>query len=105
MNRRILEYGTPITAVVLLVFAWVVYRRLAAGVDAIIPLAVAAVIVWVAGVFALIYSLAPDHGRRVQAGAQSRVRRWPDPYQHAVRDGGQLLRIGIQRQPAGGRCR
>ena len=54
MNRRILQYGTPITAVILLVFAWVVYRRLAQGVDAIIPLAVAAVIVWVPGVFVLI---------------------------------------------------
>ena len=54
MNRRILQYGTPITAVILLVFAWVVYRRLAQGVDAIIPLAVAALIVWIPGVFVLI---------------------------------------------------
>ena len=42
MNRLILKYGYPITAVILLVFAWVIYRRLAGGVDAIIPLAVAA---------------------------------------------------------------
>ena len=103
MNRRVLQYGTPITAVILLLFAWVVYRRLAAGVDAIIPLVVAAVLVWVPGAFVFIVSLAADHGRRVQAGAQSRVRRWPDPRQHAVRDGGQLLCVGIQRQPDGGR--
>jgi hypothetical protein len=46
VNRLILKYGYPITAVILLVFAWVVYRRLASGVDAIIPLAVAAIVVW-----------------------------------------------------------
>jgi hypothetical protein len=55
VNRLILKYGYRITAVILLVFAWVVYRRLANGVSAIIPLAVAAVIVWVLGSIALIY--------------------------------------------------
>ncbi len=55
MNRLILKYGYPITAVILLVFAWVVYRRLAGGVDAIIPLAVAAIVVWVFGTLAFIY--------------------------------------------------
>ncbi|HEY2599729.1 MAG TPA: DUF1254 domain-containing protein [Candidatus Dormibacteraeota bacterium] len=55
MNRLILKYGYPITAVILLVFAWVVYRRLAGGVDAIISLAVAAIVVWVLGSLAFIY--------------------------------------------------
>ena len=55
MNRLILKYGYPITAVILLVFAWVVYRRLAGGVAAIVPLAVAAIVVWVFGSLAFIY--------------------------------------------------
>lgn len=55
MNRLILRYGYFITAVILLVFAWVVYRRLAGGVDAIIPLAVAAIVVWILGSLAFIY--------------------------------------------------
>ena len=55
MNRVILKYGYPITAVILLVFAWVVYRRLAGGVATIIPLAVAAIVVWVIGSPAFIY--------------------------------------------------
>ena len=54
MNRRILQYGRPITAVILAVFAWVVYRRIASGQE-IIPLAVAAVIVWALGAPAFIY--------------------------------------------------
>ena len=29
MNRLILKYGYPITAVILVIFAWVVYRRIA----------------------------------------------------------------------------
>jgi hypothetical protein len=55
VNRLILKYGYPLTAVILLVFAWVVYRRLAGGVAAIIPLAVAAVVVWVLGTVTFIY--------------------------------------------------
>ena len=55
MNRLILKYPYPITAAILAVFAWVVYRRLADGVDAIIPLAVAAVVVWLLGAFVFIY--------------------------------------------------
>ena len=55
MNRLILKYGYPVTAVILLVFAWVVYRRLAGGVAAIIPLAVAAIAVWLLGSLAFIY--------------------------------------------------
>jgi hypothetical protein len=55
VNRLILRYGYPITAVILLVFAWVVYRRLAGGVNAIIPLAVLAAVVWALGTFTFIY--------------------------------------------------
>jgi hypothetical protein len=53
MNRLILKYGRPLTAVILAVFAWVIYRRIAGG-DGIIPLAVAAVIVWGIGAPAFI---------------------------------------------------
>ena len=55
MNRLILKYPYPITAVILLIFAWVVVQRLARGVEAIIPLAVAAVVVWLLGAFVFIY--------------------------------------------------
>ena len=55
MNRLILKYGYQISVVILLIFAWVVYRRLAGGVDAIIPLAVAAIVVWVLGSLAFVY--------------------------------------------------
>lgn len=54
MNRLILKYGRPLTAVILAIFAWVIYRRIASG-DSIIPLATAAVIVWGLGAPALIY--------------------------------------------------
>ncbi|WAH95747.1 DUF1254 domain-containing protein [Arthrobacter sp. MMS18-M83] len=54
MNRLILKYGRPLTAVILAVFAWVIYRRIASG-DGITPLAIAAVIVWVIGAPAFIY--------------------------------------------------
>ena len=55
MNRLILKYPYPITTAILAIFAWVVYRRLADGVEAIIPLAVAAVVVWLLGTFIFIY--------------------------------------------------
>lgn len=55
MNRVILKYGDRIAALILLVFAWVVYRRLAGGVGGIVPLAVAAVAVWVPGALTFIY--------------------------------------------------
>lgn len=54
MNRLIVKYGYPVTAVILAVFAWVVYRRIAGG-DGILPLVVAAVIVWALGAPAFIY--------------------------------------------------
>ncbi|WP_298229889.1 DUF1254 domain-containing protein [Gryllotalpicola sp.] len=56
MNRVILKYGYPITAVILAIFVWVVYRRIAdGGVQAIVPLAVVAVVVWLLGVFVFIW--------------------------------------------------
>lgn len=56
MNRLILKYGTPVTIVILAIFVWVIYRQLAnGGVDAIVLLAVTAVIVWVLGAFVFIY--------------------------------------------------
>lgn len=54
MNRLILKYGRPLTAVILAVFAWVIYRRISNG-DGIIPLVIAAVIVWGLGAPAFIY--------------------------------------------------
>ncbi len=56
MNRLVLRYAYPLTAVILAIFAWVVAQRLArGGVEAIVPLAVAAVLVWLAATFAFIY--------------------------------------------------
>lgn len=54
MNRLILKYAYPITAVILLIFAYVVYRRVLVGSDVIV-LAVAAAIVWVVGAPVFIY--------------------------------------------------
>ena len=55
MNRLILKYGYPITAVILAVFAWVIYQRISRGWSEAIPLAVTAVIVWALGAPAFIY--------------------------------------------------
>jgi hypothetical protein len=55
VNRLILKYPYPVTAVILLIFAWVVAQRLARGVEAIIPLAVAAIVVWLVGTVVFIY--------------------------------------------------
>jgi len=56
MNRLILKYATPVTIVILAIFAWVIYRRIAdRGLGAILLLAVTALIVWVLGAFAFIY--------------------------------------------------
>jgi hypothetical protein len=54
MNRLILKYAYPLTAVIFAVFAWVVYQRVSRGSD-MGPLVVAAIIVWVIGVPAFIY--------------------------------------------------
>ena len=53
MNRLIMKHGGPVTIVILAIFAWVIYTRIAAG--GIIPLAATAAIVWVLGVFVFIY--------------------------------------------------
>ncbi len=55
MNRLILKYAYPMTAVILLIFAWVIYRRIAQGWSEIITLAIAAVTVWVLGAPTFIY--------------------------------------------------
>ena len=55
MNRLILKYGYPLTAVVLALYAWVIYRRISLGWSEVIVLAVAAVIVWALGVPTFIY--------------------------------------------------
>lgn len=55
MNRLILKYPYPITAVILLIFALVVIQRLSRGVEAIIPLALAALTVWALGTFVFVY--------------------------------------------------
>jgi hypothetical protein len=55
MNRLILKYKYPVTTVILLIFAWVIYTRISQGWSDIITLAVAAVIVWGLGAPAFIY--------------------------------------------------
>jgi hypothetical protein len=56
MNRLILKHGIPVTIVILAIFTWVIYSRVAGGgVDAIILLAGTAVVVWVLGAFVFIY--------------------------------------------------
>lgn len=55
MNRLILKYGYPIAAVILAVFGWVIYARISRGWTEVIPLAVAAVIVWALGAPAFLY--------------------------------------------------
>jgi len=55
MNRLIVKYAYPVTAVILLIFAWVVYQRASQGLSEIVTLAIAAVIVWVLGVPTFIY--------------------------------------------------
>jgi hypothetical protein len=55
MNRLILKYAYPIIAVIMLIFVWVVYQRISQGWRQIIPLAIAAVIVWVLGAPVFIY--------------------------------------------------
>lgn len=55
MNRLILKYGYPITAAILLIFGWVVYRRVSGGWSEIVPLAATAAVVWAIGTPAFIY--------------------------------------------------
>jgi hypothetical protein len=56
MNRLILKYAYPITVVILAIFAWVIFSRIAqGGLRNILVLAIAAVVVWVIGAFLFIY--------------------------------------------------
>jgi hypothetical protein len=55
MNRLILKYKYPVTAVILLILAWVIYMRISQGWSEITTLAIAAAIVWVLGVPTFIY--------------------------------------------------
>ncbi|HEX7658572.1 MAG TPA: DUF1254 domain-containing protein [Pseudonocardiaceae bacterium] len=55
MNYLILKYGYPITGVILVIFAWVIYQRISAGWNQITVLAVAAGIVWVICVPTFVY--------------------------------------------------
>lgn len=54
MNRLILKYGYPITVVILLTFAWVIYQRVSSG-SGIRVLVITAVIVWVLATGVFIY--------------------------------------------------
>jgi hypothetical protein len=55
VNRVFLKYPYIISAVILAIFAWVVIQRLARGFDAIIPLALAALVVWPLGTAIFVY--------------------------------------------------
>lgn len=55
MNRLILKYSYPLTAVILAIFAVVVYQRVERGWSNVITLAVAAAIIWVIGAPVFIY--------------------------------------------------
>lgn len=56
MNRFILKHGVPVTIVILAIFAWVIYSRIAGGgVETIVLLASVAVAVWVVGTLVFIY--------------------------------------------------
>jgi hypothetical protein len=56
MNRLILKYATPVTIAILTIFAWVTYRRIAAGGLGSISLLVATTVaIWVIGTFVFIY--------------------------------------------------
>jgi hypothetical protein len=56
MNRLILKHGTLVTIVIMAIFGWVIYRRIAdGGVHEIILLAATAVAVWVVGAVVFIY--------------------------------------------------
>ena len=46
MNRLILKYAYPLTAVILAIFVWVIYQRISRGWSAVVVLAVSAAIVW-----------------------------------------------------------
>jgi hypothetical protein len=55
MNRFILKYAYPITLVILVILAWVVYRIFSAGGSALIGFVVVAVVVWGLGTVVFLY--------------------------------------------------
>jgi hypothetical protein len=56
VSRLIQKHGVPVTIVILAIFGWVIYARLArGGVAAIAVLATTAVIVWALGTCVFIY--------------------------------------------------
>ena len=56
MNRLIMKHGTVVTAVILAIFAWVVWSRIhRGGVGAVAVLGVTAVAVWVLGTVTFVY--------------------------------------------------
>jgi hypothetical protein len=56
VNRLILKHAKPVTIVILAIFAWVIYGRIAnGGAGAIVVLAVTAVVVWVLGALVFLY--------------------------------------------------
>ncbi|MGY3317278.1 DUF1254 domain-containing protein [Arthrobacter sp. TE12232] len=56
MNRLILKHATPATIAILAIFAWVTYRRIAAGgLGSITLLAATTVAIWVIGTIVFIY--------------------------------------------------
>ncbi|MBO0810991.1 MAG: DUF1254 domain-containing protein [Microlunatus sp.] len=54
MNYLILKYAYPVTVIILAIFAWVVYQRVSSG-SQLLPLAIAALVVWLLGAPAFVY--------------------------------------------------
>ncbi len=55
MNRLILKYAYPLTAVILAILAWAAYRQFSMGSAAFTTYAAAAVIVWAIGTLVFLY--------------------------------------------------
>ncbi len=49
MNHLVMKYSRPLTAVMLAIFAWVIYQRASRGWAEVTTLAVAALVVWLVG--------------------------------------------------------
>lgn len=102
MNRLVLRYGYPITAVILVVFAWVVYRRLAGGVNAIPPARCGGDCRMGARLVRFHLLLAAYNRRRVQTrDPKKRFGCRSDPAEYAIRSSRPVLEIGRDEQPDG----
>lgn len=55
MNRLILKYGYPITAIILAILAWTVYRIFSTGGAGVTGFVVLTVIIWILGAIAFLY--------------------------------------------------